>query len=158
MPWLWIALALSLAGFLVLMWRIGARAGSPAQALEQFTAGRDDLQEAFFRAASASGKPRGLRWKSIDWQPSVALVREKETRRLAALVGVTIAFEAIPGSDMEGLPAVGNLRHGSAVFFYHRGAWHTTGKTLFNLLPDEALERFAAQYERLALNPPADTP
>ncbi len=53
---------------------------------------------------------------------------------------------------------MGNLRHGSAVFFYHRGAWHTTGKTLFNLLPDEALERFAAQYERLALNPPADTP
>jgi hypothetical protein len=140
------------------MWRIGARAGSPVQALAQFAAGRDDLQQAFFRAASASGKPRGLRWKSIDWQPTMELVREKQTRRLAALVGVTIAFEAIPGSDMEGLPAVGNLRHGSAVFFYHRGAWHTTGKTLFNLMPDEALQRFAAGYERLApVNPPADT-
>jgi len=129
MLWLWIVLAVVLVGlFLAVMWRIGARAGSPAEARRRFVAQRDALPEAFFQAASASGKPRGLRWKSIDWQPGGELVREKETRQLAALVGVTVAFEAIPGSDMEDLPAVGNLRHGSAVFFYHRGAWHTTGR------------------------------
>jgi hypothetical protein len=156
MIWPWIALAAGvLILFLALMWRIGAAAGSPALALAKFTQQRTELQGTFFQAASASGKPRGLRWKSIDWQDGVELVREKDSRRLAALIGVTIAFEAIPGSDMEGVPAVGNLRHGSAVFFYHRGAWHTTGKVIFNLMPDEVITRFAAQYERIPPHPPA---
>jgi hypothetical protein len=68
---------------------------------------------------------------------------------LAALVAVTIQFEAIEGSDMEGLPAVGNLRNASAVFFFDRGRWHTTGKAVFNLNPGEALEHFRNQYERV---------
>jgi hypothetical protein len=155
MLWPWVVLAVVLLGVLLaLMYRVGARAGSPAVARRAFAEQRPDLQQAFFQAAAASGKPRGLRWKSIDWQPGVELVRERSSRQLAALVGVTVAFEAIAGSDMEGLPAVGNLRHGSAVFFYHRGAWHTTGKTLFNLMPDDVVERLAAQYERLADKPP----
>jgi hypothetical protein len=155
MPWLWIVLAVVLVGlFLLVMYHVGARAGSPAEARQRFVAQRDALQASFFHAASTSGKPRGLRWKSIDWLPGWQLVRETQTRHLAALVGVTIAFEAVAGSDMEGLAAVGNLRHGSAVFFYHRGAWHTTGKTIFNLMPDEVATRLAAQYERVP-DPPA---
>jgi hypothetical protein len=150
MPWLWIALAAGVMAFLVLMWLIGRAATSPEQALARFAAARADLQRAFFLAASASGKPRGLRWLAGDWGETVAFVRERGTRRLAALASVMIRFEAIPGSDMEGLPAVGNVRVASAVFFYHRGAWHTTGQALFNLDPDEAAEHFRSQYERLA--------
>jgi hypothetical protein len=158
MPWLWIVLAVVLAGlFLLVMHRVGARAGSPVEARQRFVAQREQLQAAFYRAAGTSGKPRGLRWKSVDWQPGVELVRDKQTRQLAALIGVTVAFEAIEGSDMEGLPAVGNLRHGSAVFFYHKGGWHTTGKTIFNLMPDEVVARLAAQYERVGLSR-ADNP
>jgi hypothetical protein len=78
------------------------------------------------------------------------MAREKQTGLLAALVGVTIAFEAVEGSDMEDLPAVGNLRNASAAFFYHQGAWRTTGKAIFNLNPDEVIARFAGQYERAA--------
>jgi hypothetical protein len=110
---------------------------------------RRDLESQFFHAAAASGKPRGLRWKACEWDDRVEFVREKQTGHLAALVGVTIQFEAIEGSGMEGLPAVGNLRNASAVFFYHRGRWHTTGKAVFNLNPGEALAHFATQYERL---------
>jgi hypothetical protein len=44
---------------------------------------------------------------------------------------------------------VGNLRNASAVFFFHAGSWHTTGKTLFNLNPDDVLTRLNQQYERL---------
>jgi hypothetical protein len=135
--------------FLVLMWFIGRNATSPEQARARFVEARPALEGAFFLAASASGKPRGLRWLACDWGEGALLVRERGTGRLAALVSVTIRFEAIPGSDMEGLPAVGNLRSASAVFFYHRGVWHTTGKALFNLSPDEAVERFSAHYERL---------
>ena len=147
-PWL-VAAAVLLVLFLALMWRVGAAAGSPKLALERFTSQRDALRHAFFLTASSSGKPRGLVWKSIEWHEGVVLVRERQTRRLAALVGVTIAFDAVAGGEMEGVAAVGNLRHGSATFFYHRGAWHAAGKTIFNLLPDEAVERFAAQYERV---------
>jgi len=50
---------------------------------------------------------------------------------------------------MEGLPAVDNLRNASAVFFFHQGRWHTLGKAVFNLNPDEALAQFHNQYERL---------
>jgi hypothetical protein len=128
-------------------WLRGDRVG---KAREQFASQRAELEGAFFRAASSSGKPRGLRWKALEWEPGVAFAREKGTGKLAALVGVTVQFEAVEGSDMEGLPAVGNLRNASAVFFYHRGRWHTTGKALFNLNPDEVVARFANQYERVA--------
>ena len=110
---------------------------------------RERLELQFFQAASASGKPRGLRWKAVDWESGVEFARERGSGRLAALVGVTIQFEAVEGSDMEGLPAVGNLRNASAVFFFHQGRWHTIGKTVFNLNPDEALAHFRNQYERL---------
>lgn len=127
---------------------LGKKPPTLAVAREQFERDRGELEGAFFRAASATGKPRGLRWKALEWQPVVAFAREKETGQLAALVGVTIAFEAIEGGDMEGVAAVGNLRQGSAVFFYHEGRWHTTGKAIFNLGPEEALVHFSGTYER----------
>src|SRR5262249_4340777 len=100
-----------------------------------------------FEAASASGKPRGLRWKALDWEPDATFARERTTGQLVALVGVTIKFEAVEGSDMEGLPAVGNLRNATAVFFHHPGAWQTAGKAVFNLNPDEVVRHFRQQYE-----------
>ena len=107
---------------------------------------RDGL---FFRAAGASGKPRGLIWKDCQFENGALFARERDTRHLAALVGVTISFEAVPGGDMEGLAAVGNLRHASAVFFYQQGQWSTVGKAVFNMNPDEALRHFEKQYERI---------
>jgi hypothetical protein len=118
-------------------------------ARERFAQARPVLEHQFFAAAAASGKPRGLRWKALEWGPETVFAVEKATGRLAALVGVTIAFEAIEGSDMEGVAAVGNLRNASGVFFYHGGAWHTTGKVIFNLNPDEVVARFGSQYAPL---------
>jgi hypothetical protein len=154
MWWAWLAVlgGLAAAVFLVLMWRVGARTGSPAEARTAFRFQRERLEVEFFRAAAASGKPRGLRWKACEWEPGVEFARERGTGRIAALVGVTVRFEAIEGSDMEGLPAVGNLRNASAVFFYHAGRWHTAGKALFNLNPDEALARLQGHYERLPVS------
>jgi hypothetical protein len=130
-------------------WRLFRPGPNVELARRLFQQQRERLELQFFQAAAASGKPRGLRWKAIDWEPGAEFARERDTGRLAALVGVTIQFEAIEGSDMEGLPAVGNLRNASAVFFFHRQRWHTIGKTVFNLNPDEALAHFQTQYERL---------
>ena len=107
------------------------------------------MQATFFAAASASGKPRGLRWKDCQWSDQIEWIREKATGQLLALVGVTISFEAIEGGDMEGIEAVGNLRDATAVFFFDGAAWRTVGRVVFNLGPKEALLHFQTGYERV---------
>src|SRR5437588_2111414 len=122
------------------------------RARELFVLQRERLEAKFVTAAAASGKPRGLRWKDCDFENEIELARERATGQLVALVSVTIQFEAIEGSDMEGLPAVGNLRNASAVFYFERGRWRTAGKVVYNLNPDEALEHFQQQYERIEIS------
>ena len=122
---------------------------SPEQARALFGENRAALEHLFFETASTSGKPRGLRWQSLEWEPGLELAREKETGRLSGLVGVNISFDAVEGGDMEDLPAVGLLRNASAVFFLHQGVWRTTGKVIMNLNPDEAIRHFGEQYERV---------
>lgn len=148
----WILIGLAVLGAIVAFWFIG-RAADPvrqsAQARALFRGQREHLEADFFRAAAASGKPRGLRWCECQWGEATEFARDRQSGQVVALVGVTIRFEAVEGSDMEGLPAVANLRNASAVFFFERGRWHTQGKAVFNLNPDEALQHFAQQYERL---------
>jgi hypothetical protein len=139
--------ALALAGSLI--WLIRFR--NPAQALSDaqtsFKAQQSELRAIFLQAAGSSGKPRGLRWKACQWSDQIEWVRDKQSRQLLALVGVTISFEAIEGGDMEGVEAVGNLRDASAVFVFDR-EWKTSGRVIFNLGPAEAVEHFKANYER----------
>ncbi len=150
--WIWLlGLALLVCVVLLLRRPLG-RFGKQVQserARELFKLQRERLEAKFLVAAAASGKPRGLRWKECQWENGAEFVRERRTGQIAALVGVTIRFEAVEGSDMEGLPAVGNLRNASAVFFFHRGHWDTVGKVVFNMNPDEAVAHFKGQYERM---------
>jgi hypothetical protein len=154
MLWLWIVLVVAVVALvvLVLAWPKLRRLGREIQverARELFFLQRERLEAEFFRAAAASGKPRGLRWKACEWGPEVAFARERRTGQLAALAEVAISFDAVEGGDMEGLPAVGNLRNASAVFFFQRGQWLTVGKAVFNLNPDETLDHFKNQYEKV---------
>jgi hypothetical protein len=152
--WIWCALAAIVAAVIAfLLWRPLRTFGKDVQverARELFKLQRERLEAKFLVAAAATGKPRGLRWKDCQWGAEVELVRERRTGQIAALAGVTIQFEAVEGSDMEGLPAVGNLRNASAVFFFYRGHWDTVGKAVFNLNPNEAVEHFKNQYERIS--------
>jgi hypothetical protein len=143
---------LAIAVLAVLLWRPLRRFSRDVQAeraQELFRLQRPLLEEMFFRAASTSGKPRGLRWLACEWEPTTEFARERQTGHIAALVGVTLHFEALPDSDMEGLPAVGLPRNATAVFFFHRGSWQTVGEARMNLNPNEILERFSKRYERL---------
>jgi hypothetical protein len=148
----WLIPLILLVGLAFLLWLFGRgnRCEVPfEQARKLFQQERTRLEAMFFQAASASGMPRGLRWKECQWNELVAWVRDKQTGQLLALVGVTIAFEAIEGGDMEGVEAVGNLRNASAVFFFQDGHWQTGGRVIFNLNPDEAAQRFSCGYERI---------
>jgi hypothetical protein len=152
MQWLWLLALLALVGGgLYLRWLRGPRL-SLAELQKRFRQQREHLEAEFPAAAAAGGKPRGLRWKHCEWDSEVVFARERQTGRLAALVGVTVSFEAVEGGDMEGVEAVGNLRNASAVFFFDRGRWRTTGRAIFNLNPGEAVEHFKGQYERLQVN------
>jgi hypothetical protein len=147
-----IAVVLLLA-FLLFLFR--GRLGKFATAIqferarESFQLQRERLHKRFFQAAAASGRPRGLRWKACDWEPAVEFVRDRQSNQIVAFAGVTIHFEAEEGGDMEDLPAVGLPRNASAVFSFQRGHWHTSGQAIFNKNPDEAVDHFHQQYERL---------
>jgi hypothetical protein len=154
MEWLWLLLGVFLAVLLLVLltWhpmRSFGREVQAERARELFRLQRERLEAQFLTAAGATGKPRGLRWVDCAFENDMELARDRHSGQIVALVTATIRFEAIEGSDMEDLPAVGNLRNASAVFFFQRGQWHTVGKTVFNMNPDEALEHFKNQYERL---------
>jgi hypothetical protein len=155
MGWLWLLPVVLLLGLILLfLWRPMRSLGKEIQverARELFQLQRERLEAKFVTAASATGKPRGLRWKDCAFEREVELARERQTGQLVALVPVTIQFEAIEGSDMEGLPAVANLRNASAVFFFQRGQWLTVGKTIFNLNPVEVIQHFKNRYERVTV-------
>jgi hypothetical protein len=150
MPWyLWTAIAVMAVLALLALFLIRSGA-TPKLARTLFLKDRLRLEAEFWKSASSSGKPRGLRWKAIEWEQPIEFARETKTGRYAALIGITLSFEAVEGGDMEGVAAVGNLRNASAVFFFDRGQWHTTGRAVFNLNPDEAIRHF--QYEPLTFD------
>jgi len=138
-------------GLMLLVGYLGTRQPSVEETRRQFQQQREHLEAKFFQLAASSGKPRGLRWVECEWDDRFALARDRRTGQLAVLVGITVRFEAIEGSDMEGLPAVGNLRNASAVFFHERRRWIATGRAVFNLNPDEVLEHFNQQFERVEM-------
>jgi hypothetical protein len=153
--WWLLAAAAAIAGgaILILVRRPLRKLGNEiqvARAKELFLLERERLQNQFLPAAAATGKPRGLRWVQCQFENEVAFARDLLSRQLVALVPVTIQFAAIEGSDMEGLPAVGNLRNATAVFFFKRH-WQTNGKAVFNMNPTEALLHFQKQYEQVGM-------
>jgi hypothetical protein len=154
MRWLWpvaCALVISVLVFFLRKRQLRgwARTILIERAREGFALQRERLEQAFLKAAMEQGKPRGLLWKQCTFEREVEMARDRGSGQLIALAPVTIQFEAIKGSDMEGLPAVDNLRNASAVFVFERGQWLTTGKALFNLNPVEIIDRFKGQYEHV---------
>lgn len=145
-PWAVAVLAAGTAAVLIVVgaqlvgrWRQRYRL---QRARQLFHCRREWLEAEFLKLASQSGKPRGLVWADCDFQNSVAFAQDRQTRQLRALVAVTIRFEAIPGSDMEHVPAVGNLRAATAVFSYDGKQWRTDGRAVFNLNPTETIKHF----------------
>jgi uncharacterized membrane protein len=152
--WVWVAIGAALVALAagILLRRRLLRFGREVyveRARESFRLQRQRLLDLFLPAAAATGKPRGLKWRDCTFDDEVYFARDRQSGDVVALVGTTIRFEAIPGGGMEGVAAVGNPRTATAVFFFHRGNWHTVGKAVFNLQPREALEHFSERYESI---------
>ncbi len=117
------------------------------QARRDFHRQREHLEAKFLEFAAASGKPRGLTWVDCEFEDDVVYARDKRTGGLAALVAVTIRFEAIEGGGMDDVEAVGDLRAASAVFLFEQGRWITVGRTIFNKNPTEAIQFYRNNLE-----------
>jgi len=153
MNWLdpWLLIPLTVLLLLVLAWWASGfgRQVHVERARELFHLQRKRLQELFLESARESEKPRGLRWMGCEFTGEPELARDRSNRGLVAFVPVAIEFAAIEGSDMEGLPAVAQPKHASALFTFVRGQWVTTGKAVFNLGPQDAIREFGQQYEQI---------
>lgn len=122
-------------------------AARPDALFLQFERHRESLQRQYFERASSTGLPRGLKWLSCEWLPTQILLRDRTTMQPNLLVSINLRFEAISGSDMEDVAAVTNIRDACAVFQWQNNEWTTSGRTLFNMNPEEARQRLAASYE-----------
>jgi hypothetical protein len=129
--------------------RRARREAQLAKARQDFHRQRERLEARFFEIAAASGMPRGLRWTGCDFDDDVAYARDRKSGELAALVAVTISFEAIPGGPMEDVEAVGNLRAATAVFRLGKDRWQTDGRAVFNLNPIEAIAYYRDDLESI---------
>ena len=74
------------------------------------------------------------------------------TGLLTAFVAVNIRFEAVEGGDMEDVEAVATVRDAAALFHYNRGRWGTGGRALFNMNPEDALNRLEGQFEAVSVS------
>ena len=115
-------------------------------ALWQFRKHFPELQQHFFRIAAESGKPRDLKWLSIDWLDERIFARDHESGILNAYVNVNVKFEAVAGGDMEEVAAVSTVRDGSAVFHYIDGHWGIGGRVLFNISPDTVISSLEGEH------------
>lgn len=130
-------------------WIAARRIADRAAAMAKFPAQRQSLAEPFREAASATGKPRGLRWVACELDEPTRFATDRATGELYAFTGVTISFEAIAGGGMEDVEAVSNLRSATAVFVHRGGRWATDGRVVFNLDPDQALAHFRDTIEAI---------
>jgi hypothetical protein len=125
------------------------QANEARRAVKLFRVQREQLEAKFFDIASRLEKPRGLRWLECDWQDRVEFGRDLENGMLTAFVSVNLSFDAIEGGDMEDVEAVGMIRDAAALFHFQSGTWGTGGRALFNMNPQDALERLRDQYSPL---------
>ena len=152
MTWGWILLGLGIVTVILILVayrpvRDVLRDMRIERARELFHFQRERLEAKFYDLASSTGKPHGLRWVDVEWDDGVRFVRNRQTGDMAALVGITVRFEAVPGGGLEDNPNVATLRDATAVFNFQRTAWITEGRALFNMNPDVAIHRYHDQYE-----------
>jgi hypothetical protein len=146
----WLAVAavlVSLLAFSWPAWRRRRNAVRLAQARKVFHQRREWLEAHFMTLASRSGKPQGLSWASCEFDDDFALARDRHTRQLRALVGVTICFEAVEAGVAETGRARGNSCAATAVFHYDGRDWRTDGRAVFNLSPAQTIKHFRHELE-----------
>ena len=104
-------------------------------ARDLFRQQREWLEARFLAALGKIDPVERLRWEDAHWHDEVLWARDRQTRRLLALIGVH--FDSNPFEDLSEGPA----RHSTALFEFRKGRWFAEGKRLDEIRPDEAVRR-----------------
>ncbi len=146
--WLW---AVLVPGCLVAAWWIVRRPLRDAleemnvdRARDGFRLQRERLEAQFLSALGRLDPIEKLRWDDAHWRDEVVWARDRRTRRLLAMVGVSFDSESF--GDFPDCP----VRHATAIFEYRKNAWVAEGKRLDEIRPDEAFIR-NQRFEPLGL-------
>ena len=131
------------------LYRLG-REVQTERARESFRLQKERLEGVVLKAAASTGKPRGLNWLSCRFTDDFTLVRDKATRRLAALIPVTVLFDPVAGGEMENVEAATQPRHATAVLHFRKGEWLSDGRILFNVTPADALRLHSRAFDLVA--------
>jgi hypothetical protein len=105
------------------------------RARESFRREREWLEAGFLQQLARSDPVEYLRWEDADWHNDVAWARDRQTRRLIALIAVDFALTPYTGDVDEA------NRHATAIFEFRGGRWHADGRHLDALQPSEAFLR-----------------
>jgi hypothetical protein len=126
-----------LAGWLVVRrpvrWIVEDRDLGRARAL--FRLQREGLEARFLASIARLDPIERLRWEEARWHDDVVWARDRQSRRLLALVGVH--FDADPIRSFPDEPP----RHATALFEFRKGRWNADGRHIDELRPDEAFLR-----------------
>jgi len=116
------------------------------RARELFRRRREWIEAEFLSALGKLDPTERLRWEDAQWHDEILWARDRQTRRLLALIGVhfgTRLFGEWPDPDS---------RHSTALFEFRKGRWFADGKRLDEIRPDEAVRR-NQRFEPVIMHP-----
>lgn len=98
---------------------------------------REWLEVAFLDALARTDPLERLRWDDAHWHDEIVWARDRQTRRLLALIGVHFDADPFLSAEFSDIPP----HHATALFEFRHGHWLTEGKHFDEIRPDEAFLR-----------------
>jgi len=108
---------------------------------------REWLEARFLGALGRIEPTARVRWEEAHWHDEVLWARDRQTRRLLAMIGVH--FDPSPFDD----DSDSEPRNATALFEFRKGRWHAEGKRLEEIRPDEAVLT-SPRFEVVLPHPP----
>ncbi len=117
--------------------RILAEDRDLSKARSSFHLQREWLEVRFLDSLARTDPIERLRWDDAHWHDEVVWARDRQSRRLLALIGVHFDADPFLVAEFSDVPP----HHATALFEYRRGSWLTEGKHFDEIRPDEAFLR-----------------
>jgi hypothetical protein len=154
MRYLWILVSLAVAALVwvvrtVVRTRRERRRAVIADAIADFHLQREHLEARFLELAAGRGQPAGWAWRDGEFEDDFVLACKRGSGSLRALVQATVFLEKAVHSPAEAGRGETKVQLATAVFVLNGDRWTTEGRTVLDLDPEETIERFSEELERI---------
>jgi len=116
------------------------------RARELFRQRREWLEADFLGALGRTSPTERVRWEEAHWHDEIHWARDRQTRKLLALIGVH--FDSTLFDDLSDT----STHHATALFEFRGGRWYAEGKRLDEIRPDEVVRR-NQRFEPVVMHP-----